>query len=226
MVYSALQAYNNKKIVFTPSYIKIAHVTHNMKTALWQMPYNKEYLNYDEDGSRWFETYNANGNDELERVKKELKINTSDYLVLTETTYYEDGSYKISSKYPNRNTVIENHKNGCIYAKIKNKFNQLVADKIFNKSSKEGRKNIYETLTNGNNKLTIVKVYSYDTSKNKAYDIIDYGYTSSNSVLTDGCNFETKYYLLNGDEVSDVEFDGKEYIVKTKDGKILTFSVE
>lgn len=225
MVHNAIKAFN-QSFKITPSFKQAEETEYNIKSALWQLPYNKDYLKYDEDGTRWFEYINKNGNNEIKSVEKGLNIDTSNYRVYFKTTNYDDFTYDVESKYPNRNTIIENHGKNYVYVRIKNKLNQLVADKIFNYANNEGRKNIYKTVKIDGNEFTIVKVYSYDTTKNKAVDVVNYGYTSSESSLTKGCKFENEYYMLNGKEVSNVKIDGNKYIIKTDEGRMLTFTVE
>ena len=69
-------------------------------------------------------------------------------------------------------------------------------------------------------------MYSYDTTKNKATDIVNFAYTSMLSALTKGCKLEKEYYMLNGKEVKAEKTDTGGYRINSKDGKILTFLVE
>ena len=200
-------------------------VTYNAKVALWQLPYDSHYLDYDEDGSKWFESSNQNGNDEIEPAEKGLHKSFSEYKVRTRTIWYDDDTYEVTSKYKN-NTVDESHGENHVFVRIRDNSNQIVAEKIFGFDSNDGRKIIYKNYKQGDNTFTVVQLYKFDTTKNKATDIVNYGYTSDVSKLTNGCTFEKEYYLLNGKEVSVTKNDSGGYIVKNEDGKILTFQVE
>ena len=199
--------------------------SYNTRVALWQLPYNENYLKYDADGSKWYESINNNGDDEIERTERALNMNMDKYKVRTKTIAYNDGTYSVESKFSNKNTVLESHGKEHVFVRIKNKFNQLVAEKIFNFSSKDGRKTVYKNIKQGEDTFTIVKVYSYDTTKNKATDVVNYAYTSMLSAFTRGGHLEKEYYMLNGKEVDAVKTGDGGYKI-SKNGKALTFLVE
>ena len=199
--------------------------TYNTRVALWHLPYNKNYLEYDNDDSRWFESSNKYGDDELEQAKLKFNINFDNYKISTKTTQYNDGTYNVESSYPNKMTVSETHGKEHVFVWIKDKFNRLIAEKIFNNSSSDGRKIVYTYIKQGENTFTIVKIYSYDTTKNKATDAVNYAYTSNLPDFIKGCIFEKEYYMLNGKEVKAKKIDNS-YRIISKNGKELTFMVE
>ncbi len=199
--------------------------SYNTRVALWQLPYNENYLKYDADGSKWYESINNQGDNEIEQAEHALNMNMDKYKVRTKITDYNDGTYDIESKFPNQNTMLENHGKEHVFVWIKNKFNQLVAEKIFNFSSKDGRKIVYKNIKQGEDTFTVVKVYSYDTTKNRATDVVNYAYTSLLSAFTRGGHLEKEYYMLNGKEVNAVKTDNGGYKL-SKNGKALTFLVE
>lgn len=200
--------------------------SYNTRVAIWQLPNsNSSYLQYDSDDNRWYESINQWGENELENAERGLNIDMEKYKVRTKTTQYNDSTYDIESRYPNRSTVVEKHGKNHVLVWIKDKFNQIVAEKIFNSDSNDGRKTVYKNIRKGNDIFTVVKVYSYDTTKNKATDVANYAYTSLISTFTKGSKLEKEYYLLNGQEVQATKTDGG-YEVNSKNGKVLTFLVE
>lgn len=200
-------------------------ITYNTKVAMWQLPYDSHYKDYDEDGSKWFETSNKKGNDEITLAEKGLHKRFSEYKVKTKTIWYNDDTYEVKSKYKN-NIIDESHGENHVYVSIRDDSDQLVAEKIFGFDSNDGKKIIYKNCKQGNDIFSVVQVYKFDTTKNKSTDIVNFGYTSDVSKLTNGCTFEKEYYLLNGKEVNVTKNDSGGYIVKNEDGKILTFQVE
>ena len=209
-----------------PVHKKTVGELYNIKVAMWQIPFDKRYKDYDKDGSYWFEMENENGVNEIETVESELGKDFSKYKVASRTRFYSDNTSEIETLYPSGNNVNETFGINHVFVRIKDRLNRLVAEKIFNKDSHDGRKTIYQYAKNGDNEFTVVKIFSYDTSKNRKTDTVNYGYTSDFSTLTKGCNFEKEYYMLNGEEVQADKINESEYIVKTQDGKILTFTVE
>jgi len=210
---------------FNMNYKQPVSVKYNTKVAMWQLPYDARYKEYDEDGTKWFESDNKNGNDEIENAEQNLHMSFTNYKVRTKTVWYDDNSYDVESRYKN-NTVTENHGENHVFVNIKDNSDRLVAEKIFGFDSTDGRKMIYKYDTNGNNVFTVVRIYSFDTTKNRATDVVNYGYTSDESALIKNCTFEKEYYMLNGKQVDAEKCDGGGYNVKDKDGKILTFQVE
>ena len=215
------------KFGYTPSYKKTLSELYSTKVAIWQLPiYNASYRKYDTDDSKWFESENKNGQNEIDDIEQNLKINLSKYKIHSKTTTYEDYTYDIESIFPNRTKVYEKHGFNHVFVTIKDKFNRIVAEKIFGKHSNDGRKIIYTNINQGENIFTIAKVYSYDTTKNRATDVVNYAYTSLTSALTKGCKFEKEYYMLNGHQIKAEKIDDNTFRVKDKNGKILTFQVE
>ncbi len=206
-----------------PSAKAIKNENYNTRVALWQMPYCSKYRFYDKDNSKWFETINKNYDNEIEKVEKGLGISLNRFKVYTKTIEYEDESVEEISKYPNGNEVKVTKGLNHVLVYIKDKEGRPVAEKIYNYQSNEGRKILYKYLKQGNNTLTIIQVFSYDTQKNKSSDIVNFGYTSLPSTLTDNCQFEREHYLINGQEAKLVESDCGEYIVKDKNRKKFIF---
>lgn len=210
---------------------------YNIKIAIWQLPEDKRFRQFDTDNSKWFEASNyrrikkEDGEEiiihenEIENLEKSLNINLDKYKAITKTTTYNDRTKKVQSYY--RNYVVnESHGKNSLYVNIKNAINQIVAEKICGKDSNQGKKLIYQHIKNGDDTFTIVKVYTYDTTKNLATDVVNFAYTSLSSSLTKGCTFEKEYYLLNGKEVNATRNKNGEFSVKNKNGKKLTFQVE
>ena len=216
----------NDKRNYTFSDRTVIDKSYNTKVALWHLPYNANYLKYDTDGSKWFEAINKNYDNEIENAEENLKISLNRYKVHTKTTIYSDNTQDIVSKYPNGNVTTERHGINHVFADIKDKFNRIVAEKIFNYDSNEGRKIIYKHIKQGDNIFTIVRVYLYDTSKNRKTDMVNYGYTNDLSTLTKGCELEKEYYLLNGKEVKAELTNDYNYSVKDMDGNTLIFTSE
>ena len=203
---------------------KNAYETYNCRVALWQLPYDKRYSQYDIDKTNWFEAINKNYNNEIENAQKGLKKSFSRFKVYTYTVQYNKESAVEESTYPNGNKVKVIKNKNFVYTKITDKSGDIVAEKCFNIESKDGRKTLYKHLKQDGNTFTIVRVFSYDTSKNKSSDVINYGYTSLDAALTDGCSLEKEYYLLNGEEVKPKKLDYFEYCVKDKNGKKIIFT--
>ena len=210
---------------YTSSYRAIIDESYNTKIALWQLPSNEKYLKYDTDGSKWFETVNQNYDNEIEEVEKNLKINLNKYKVHTKTTTYYDNTQDIITKYPNGNETIEKHGANHVLVNIRDRFNKLIAEKIFNYDNNKGRKITYQHIKQGDNVLTIVRVFSYDTNKNRKTDIVNFGYTNDFSTLTKGCELEKEYYLLNGKEVKAKLTKNNNYNVKDMNGKTIVFTL-
>ena len=208
------------------SYRAVKEEKYNTRVALWQLPYDARYRQYDIDQSKWFEAINKNYDNEIEKAEENLHMSFSRYKVYTKSVEYEDGTFEEVSKYPNGNVVKVSKGFHHVFVNIKNKLGQLVAEKVFNNDSKEGCKYIYQNITQGDNTFVITKVYKYDTTKNKASDTVNYGYTSSESTLTKGCDFVKEYYSLNGRQVEAKKISDFEYRVKDANNKILTFKVE
>jgi len=203
---------------------KIKDETYNCRVAMWQLPYDKRYTKYDTDNSYWFETINRNYNNEIETAEKELKMSFSKYKVYTQTLEYYDNSVAETSKYPNGNKVKVIKNNNCVFTKITDKTGRVVAEKIFNFESNDGRKIIYKHLKQGDNVFTIVRVFSFNTIKNRKTDVINYGYTSLDSYLTKGCTLEKEYYLLNDKEVKAEKNNEFEYSVKDENNNKIIFT--
>ena len=206
------------------SYKKVEHETYNSKVAMWQLPYDRNYLRYDKDKSKWFESINKNLDNEIEMVEKGMDMSLKRFIVYTKTVEYEDGTTQEISKYPNGNEVSVSHGDNHVFVNIKDRHKRQVAEKIYNYSSNEGRKILYKHLEKDGHVLTIVEVYSYDTTKNKSSDVVNYGYSSLPSTLTKGCELEKLYFLLDGEEVKANMNDNFEYIVKDKNNKKIVFT--
>jgi len=207
-------------------YKKVKEKSYNCKVAIWQLPYDSRFLNYDSDKSRWFEAINIKHDNEIENVEKELHISLSRYKTYTQTIKYNDNSVCETTKYPNGNTVKESKTENFVYTTIKDKSGQKIAEKYFNYSSREGRKIIYKNYTRDNNTFTVIRIFSYDTDKNRRTDIVNYGYTSDETKLTNGCMLQKECYLLNGKEVNAEKNDKYEYVIKDETGKKLIFRTE
>ena len=200
--------------------------SYNTRVALWQLPYSDEYLKYDTDGNKWFDSDNESNEDEIQNAERGLKINMDRYKVRTKTAYYNDATYDVESKYPNKMTVKEKHGNNNVFVWIKDKFDRLVAEKVFNGDSHNGRKTVYKNIKQGENVFTIVKNYSYDTTKNRTTDIVNFAYTTKVAAFIKGCTEENEYYLLNGQQVDAKKSKDGEYKVKDKNGKVFKFKEE
>ena len=198
----------------------------NCKIALWQIPYNEKYLDYDTDGNKWFEAINEYGENEIENAEKELNIDLDEYKAYCKTVEYSDKTKEVTTKYPSGTEVKESYGSGRLFVQIRDKLKQLVAEKLFNKSSNEGRKIIYKNVQNGNDVFTIVQTYSYDTSKNRSSDVVNYGYTSDEKTLSKGCKLDNVYYMLNGKEINAEKITDILYCVTDANGRKLTFKVE
>ena len=197
--------------------------TYNCRVALWHLPYDSRFSKYDTDGSKWFESINQNLDNEIENVENKLKISLSRYKTYTQTLKYTDGSVTENSVYPNGNRVKVTKTPDYVIVNIKDKTGEIIAEKVYNYCSNEGRKTIYKHYTQGDDKFTVVRVFSYDTTKNKSSDIVNFGYTSLESKLTNGCRLEKEYYMLNGNEVKATLTDDFKYHVQDKQGRKLTF---
>lgn len=218
--------FNHNKTVFNTSPKQIVDRTDNYRVAMWQIPYDSRYSDYDTDNSKWFEATNEVYENEIENVEKELHISLNKYKTYTETIEYDDESVTETSEYPNGNQVKVNKTPDFVMVEIKDKDGNIVAEKFYNYEDNKGRKNIYKHVKQGDNTFTVVRIFSYDTTKNRSTDIINYGYTSEESKLTNGCILEKEYYMLNGKQVKAVNNKNGIYSVKDKQGKILTFRVE
>lgn len=196
------------------------------RVALWQIPYDNRYREFDTDNSSWFESVNKHGENEIENAETNLMKSFRRYKVHTTTTEYDDNTVEETSVYPNGTQVNVSKGINHVYVAIKNKFNQLVAEKLYGRDSDDGRKTIFKYIKQGDNTFTIVKIYSYKTTKNKATDIINYGYTSDEATLTKGCNPEKEYYMLNGKETEAEKISDTEYRVTDINGNVLTFKAE
>lgn len=208
----------------------VASESYNTKIAMWQVPYNVAlfdvFKRHDSDNSKWLETCNKNGENELEALGNELNKKLDGYKVQVQTTTYDDGSQKILSKYPNGTKTTEYFEDDYVFVNIKDKNNRTVAEKIFNYNSKEGHKTVYQNIKKNNNIFTIARMYSYDTSYNKKTDIVNFGYTNLPYALTNGCCLKKEYYMLNGEEVEVMAKDGEKYKVKDKNGHKFKFKAE
>lgn len=202
------------------------HEQDNCRVAMWQLPYDSRYRKFDTDNSHWFESKNKYNQNEIDSVEKYLKISLSRYKVCTKTLKYKDHTIEEISKYPNGNQVMVTKTLKAVFVRIKDKFKDLTAEKIYNNESDNGRKIIYQHLKNGDNKLSIIKIYSYNTTKNKASDIVNFAYTSLFPTLTNGCKLEKEYYELNGQKVDAKKLNEYEYEVTDTNGQKLTFTVE
>ena len=203
---------------------KLKDETYNCRVALWQLPYDKRYTRYDSDKSHWFETINQNYDNEIEKAEKALNVSFSKFKVYTHTLEYDNDSVTEISKYPNGNTVKVIKNDNYVFTKITDKNGNLVAEKFYNYWSDEGRKIIYKNITKDNNTFTIVRAFSYDTTKNKSTDVINYGYTSMESSLTNGCTLEKEFYLLNNKEIKPKKIGNSEYRIKDENGHKITFT--
>ena len=213
-------------INYKSSYRETKDKTYNCKIALWQIPYDKRFSKYDTDKSKWFESINKEADNEIESVEQDLQINLNKYKTYVKTIQYTDNTFEEKSTYPNGTIVTVKKGDNQVFVNIKDKFERVVAEKFFNNSSNEGRKVLYKHYTKGADTFTVVRVFSYDTTKNKSTDIVNYGYTSLDSKLTDGCTFEKEYYMLNNKEVKPTKINEYEFGVKNEKGKKLTFLVE
>ena len=211
---------------YKSSYKVVTDESSTTRVALWQIPYDKRYSSYDIDESHWFESVNQYSKNEIEKVEKDLQISLRKFKVQTKTLTYHDSTQEVISKYPNGNEVIERISDDYTTVQIKDNNGRLVAEKMFNYSSNEGRKIIYKHYEQGKNTFTVVRVYTYDTTKNKKSDIVNYGYTSLPSTLTKECTLEKEYYLLNDIEVKAKQTGDFEFVVKDENGNKLTFTVE
>jgi len=203
-----------------------AFVSYNTKVAIWHLPYDKRYSSYDRDDSKWFETINEFGKNEVESAEKGLNTSFNKFKVHTRTTTFSDNTQETIIKYPNGTQSKEYQGDNYVFAKVKDKFGRLVAEKIYNYESNEGRKILYEHHKQDDNTFTIVRIFKYDTSKNRKTDIVNFGYTNLPSTLTKGCELVKVYYMLNGEEVKDVKKDDYKYCVKDKNGKKLKFTID
>ena len=212
--------------VFNTNFLhkKLKSETYNSRVALWQIPYDSRYSSYDTDKSSWFESVNKNFDNEIERVERKLNITLTRYKVHSKFQEYDNGQTTETSVYPNGNTVKVIKNNTYVFTKIIDKAGNVVAEKYYNDESNDGRKTIYKYIKQGDNTFTIVRVFSYDTTKNRSSDVINYGYTSLESTLTNGCKLEKEYYLLNGKDVEAEKINEFEYRVKDEKGKKLTFT--
>ena len=210
---------------YESSYKSIKSVKSNCMVAVRHLA--DECKIYDEDNSDWYETKNNNKINEIENIEKELKISLSRYKVYTKKTKYDDNSSEEEFLYPNGNNITIRRKGDYRSVVIKNNSGDIVAEKVFNIKSNEGRKILYKHYKQGEDTFTVVQVFSYDiTQRNTKFDIVDFGYTSMPSALTNNATFEKEYYLLNGKEVKAEQTKSFEYKVKSKDGKKLIFKAE
>ena len=205
---------------------QIESVTYNTKVALWQLPYDARYKQYDDDDSRWVESHNLNGSDEIKEVEEKLNMSLSRYKIAVTTISYDDHTYDVENIFANGSTMTEHYRKNYISIKVKDKSQDVVAEKIIDFKSADGRKTIYKHYHSGDDTFTVVQSYSYDTTKNKATDIVNFGYTSDESKFTEGNKLENEYYLLNGKQVDIQKNDSGGYSVKNEKGVILTFQVE
>ncbi len=198
--------------------------TYNCKVALWHIPYDKRLSCFDTDQSSWFEAVNKNNIDEIERVENSLKISLTRYKVYFKTLKYDDCNITETSIYPNGNKVKVIKHDNYVFTKITDKAGNVVAEKYYNYESNDGRKVIYKHIKQDNNTFTIVRVFGYDTTKNRSSDVINYGYTSLESTLTNGCKLEKEYYLLNGKEVKTEKLNDFDFCVKDESGNKIIFT--
>ena len=205
------------------SYNNIKSNNYNCKVAIWQLPYKSGYGLYDKDNSKWFEAINKNYYNEIENAESQLKMSLNRFKVYTQNIEYSDGTSREISKYPNGNKVDVKYGDNYVFVNITDKNGKMAAEKIYNYDSYDGRKVLYKYVQNGDDTLTIVQVYSYDTSTNKSSDVVNYGYTSLPSTLTKNCKLEKEHYLINGEDAKLIKSDEGEYTLKDKNGKILTF---
>lgn len=212
--------------VFNTNFVhkKLDNETYNSRVALWQIPYDKRFSSYDTDKSSWLESVNKNFDNEIERVEKNLNISLTRYKVYSKIQEYDDGQTTETSVYPNGNRVKVIRNNNYVFTKITDKEGNVVAEKYYNYESNDGRKIIHKHIKQDNNTFTIVRVFSYDTTKNRRTDVINYGYTSLESTLTNGCKLEKEYYLLNGKEVKAEKTDESEFCVKDEKGNKIIFT--
>lgn len=202
---------------------KISEQDYNCRVALWQIPYDSRYIEYDTDESKWFEAINKNNENEIANAEKNLHISLNKYKTYTQTLKYDDSSVSEMSIYPSGNIVKVEKTDDYVFVKIIDNSGKVAAEKCYNYSSNEGRKTIYKHFTQNDNTFTVVRIFSYDTTKNRSSDFVNFGYTSAESDLTKGCTLEKEYYLLNGKEVKAELNDNFEYSVKDEQGNNLTF---
>ena len=199
--------------------------THVKKVALWQLPYDSRYADFDTDKTSWFESDNRFHTNEIKNAERVLKINLKPYEVHTQKIEYNDKSVTELSKYPNGNTVKVNKTSDYVSVEVRHRKGRVAAQKYYNYSSDEGRKLVYKNIAQGGDIFTVVRVFSYNTKKNKSTDVINYGYTSQMSNFIGESTFETEYYMLNGEEVK-AELKDNKYVIKNAQGETLTFAAE
>ncbi len=195
------------------------------RVPLWQLPNDKRYSRFDTDNSKWFESSNKYQTDEILEAETALNMNFSDYKIHTTITVYNDNIEK-QHDYPNGVTVEEAINENLIIQKVKDGHNRLIAEKIFGKDSFDGRKLIYKNGMDSNNQFTVVKVFNYDTGKNKATDVVNYAFKQDDADLTKGCSFEKEFYLLNGKQVEAEKIGINTYKTKDEFGNKLIFKVK
>lgn len=217
---------NSDTFNYKSTYKRAINTSYNCRIALWHLPYDKRFSKFDTDDSKWLEYNNLNNENEIENLENTLHTRLNKYKTFTESTEYEDNTLIEESKYPNGNKIKVNKGLNHVFVEIRDKSGKIVAEKCYNYDCNEGRKTIYKHYTQGDDTFTIVRVFSYDTTKNPSSDIVNYGYTSLESKLTNGCTLEKEYYLLNGKEVKVKQTDGYEYKVKNSKGKITTFTAD
>lgn len=217
---------SDKKTLSPNTHKTLKKETNVTKVALWQLPYDSRYADYDTDNTSWFESQNKLHNNEIKKAERALKISLKEYEVRTRKLEYDDKSVTEISKYPNGNIVKTSKTNDYVSVEIRDKSGQVTAQKFYNYSSKDGRKIVYKNITKGGDTFTIVRIFSYDRTKNKSTDIINYGYTSQEANFIGGSSFEKEYYTLNGKEVKAELNDKNEYCVKNEQGKTVVFAAE
>lgn len=218
---------DTKKILsYNVSNNEIRHEMYNTRIALWRLPYDKRFKNYDSDDDKWLESNNHHRENEIEKLEKELNISLTKYKAYTRTVQYEDDSIHEITKYPTGNVVKIYQKGDFTSVTIRDNKDRIVAEKYYNAQSNDGRKVLYKYYEQDGNVFTIVRIFSYDTTKNKPSDVINYGYTSLYSTLENGCELEKEYYLLNGKSVKVKQEDEFTYKMRDSNGKKLVFEVD
>ena len=110
----------------------LSNISYNTKVAIWHLPYSRKYSAYDSDNTKWFESTNKKGFNEIEKFENDFNINLDKYKVHTKTTTYEDFSQNIVTEYPNGTKITECQGIDYVIVNIKDKNNRIVAEKIYN----------------------------------------------------------------------------------------------
>ena len=220
-----VNGYNHRKELYNVSYTKI---------PIWHLPKNIDCTNFDTDNTKWLESINKDGENEIDSFEHSSdgrKTDLSKYAMNTKITIYNDNSIEIKNT-AKRYTMTENcseHTSG-IFINV-NLGNRLVAEKIYNTEQDDGRKIVHLHGRSGDNKFEVVKIYNFQLSKNKATDgleetdIVNFMYTSEIEKFISDAEFEKEYYMLNGREVKAEKTGDYQYRVTDNDNNTLIFNV-